>query len=266
MHPAHRRRGVATDAVATVLRYAFGDLRLSRLELVHDVGNPASCTVATRSGFSLEGVERAAMGYPDGRVSDQHRHARIAGDPPGPAAPPRPLEPVSLDAGHLLLRPWQPGDADDVLHGLSNPLVVRWNPRLPLRDLPAAAAWIGRRAQSWADGRAASWAVVEDHRVVGSVALRDLNTVDAFAVASYWTMPAARGRGVAVAALARATSYAFDGLGLHRVQLAHAVANAASCRVAEKTGFRLEGTLRQSNRLTDGFSDEHWHARLVTDG
>jgi RimJ/RimL family protein N-acetyltransferase len=86
VHPAHRGRGVATAAVGTAVRYAFGELGLRRLELVHDIGNVASCAVAARSGFALEGVERSAMGYPDGRVADQHRHARLSTDPPGPAA------------------------------------------------------------------------------------------------------------------------------------------------------------------------------------
>jgi RimJ/RimL family protein N-acetyltransferase len=44
------------------------------------------------------------------------------------------------------------------------------------------------------------------------------------------------------------------------------VANPASCRVAEKAGFRLEGTMRASFRAEDGQRyDEHLHARLATD-
>jgi len=85
VHPAHRRRGVASAAVANVRRYAFEDLGLHRLELIHDVGNVGSCGVATRSGFALEGVERGALWYPDGRVSDQHRHGVLATDPPARA-------------------------------------------------------------------------------------------------------------------------------------------------------------------------------------
>lgn len=104
-----------------------------------------------------------------------------------------------------------------------------------------------------------------DATVLGSVALREIDLVDERAVASYWTLPAARGRGVAVAALARAAAYGLDDLGLHRVELAHAVDNTASCRVATKAGFDLEATLRQSNRLAGGFADEHVHA-LLADG
>lgn len=263
--PAHRRAGVATRAVSTATRYGFEALGLARISLLHVTGNLVSCGVATRCGYAYEGVERSAMDHGDGVLHDVHRHARLATDPGGPCAPPPPpLEPVELEAGSLRLRPWQAEDVGDVLVGLSDPLTARWTSR-PLPDLAAARAWLAVRAERWAAGQGASWAVVHADRVLGSVSLRELNRVDSCAVASYWTMPHSRGRGVAPRALARATAYAFDSLGLHRVELGHAVANTASCRVAAKAGFALEGTLRESNLLADGFADQHLHARLATD-
>ena len=95
--------------------------------------------------------------------------------------------------------------------------------------------------------------------------LPDYTDKVAAAVASYWTVAAARGRGVAPAALTAATDWAFTELGMHRVTLAHVLANEASCRVATKAGFGLEATIRDSCMLRDGFSDEHLHARLVSD-
>lgn len=262
-----RRQGLATKAIEAVTAYGFRTLGLARISLVHAVGNPASCAAARRAGYGYEGVERSAIDHGDGVRHAVHRHARLAGDPPGPVDPaPAPLRPVELRAGDLVLRPWRPEDAPEVLVALSDPLVVRWNPRLPLRGLDEARAWLAGRAARWADGRAATWAVVaRGGTLLGSVSLRELDRADAFAVTSYWTVPVARGRGVAGLALLRATSYAFEELGLHRVQLAHAVANVASCRVAEKAGFVLEGTMRESNRLIEGLSDEHLHARLAGD-
>jgi ribosomal-protein-alanine N-acetyltransferase len=54
--------------------------------------------------------------------------------------------------------------------------------------------------------------------------------------------------------------------GFHRLELTHSLANAASCRVAHKVGYRLEGTLRQHGLHADGWHDMHLHARLETDG
>jgi len=267
VHPAHRRRRVARRAVATATAYGYGALGLHRISLIHATGNVASCAVATSSGFTYEGTERSMLDHGDGILHDVHRHARLVTDPPGPAeSAPAGLTPVVLSGDGLMLRPWEPADTEAVLVGLSDPLAARWNPRLPLPDIDAARAWLHGRAERWRDGRAGSWAIVEDGRIVGSVGLREINRVDDFAVAAYWTMPAERGRGVAVRALTRVATYAFDDLGLHRVELGHAVQNAASCRVAEKAGFRLEGTQRGSTRLAEGYVDEHVHARLATDG
>ena len=44
------------------------------------------------------------------------------------------------------------------------------------------------------------------------------------------------------------------------------MANPGSCRVAERAGYLLEGTLRDSHRYGDGRRyDEHVHGRLTTD-
>ena len=53
------------------------------------------------------------------------------------------------------------------------------------------------------------------------------------------------------------------GLGLHRLELRHSVGNVSSCRVATKTGFALEGTLRRQLMHADGWHDMHLHARLA---
>jgi RimJ/RimL family protein N-acetyltransferase len=57
--PAERGRGVATDAVRLLGRWAMVRLSLRRLELFHFVGNDASGRVAEKVGFQREGVLRA---------------------------------------------------------------------------------------------------------------------------------------------------------------------------------------------------------------
>ncbi len=265
--PSHRRRGVATAAVTTLARWGFEELGLRRVELLHDLANTASCRVAVAAGFVHEGVERAAMAYGngDGVVRDLHRHARLATDPPGPAEPvPVPLTVPVLAGAGLRLRAWGDADGDAYLRGMTHPSTARWNPRPPAGpdDARRALERTRRRARS---GEAVAWAVTERAVVVGAVSLRSINRVDRFTTASYWTMPDARGRGVAPRALGLVTAYAFDaadGLALNRVQLQHAVMNLASCRVATKAGFELEGTQRQSCLLVEGFVDEHLHARV----
>ncbi|WP_328994873.1 GNAT family N-acetyltransferase [Kribbella sp. NBC_01245] len=78
----------------------------------------------------------------------------------------------------------------------------------------------------------------------------------------YWVLPALRGAGVVVEATKRVTRWALDDLGLHRLRLCHSVANPASCRVAAKTGYVLEGTMRSALLHADGWHDQHLHALI----
>jgi RimJ/RimL family protein N-acetyltransferase len=128
-----------------------------------------------------------------------------------------------------------------------------------------ALTWVQSWAGRWAEESGASWAVEGPGGLVGRVSFRYINRVDGSAEAGYWVLPDARGRQVAVRALTVAGAWMFDTIGLHRIWLIHSVANPASCRVAERAGFRLEGTQRQQARHADGWHDMHLHARLATD-
>ncbi len=59
------------------------------------------------------------------------------------------------------------------------------------------------------------------------------------------------------------TQWAFDVLGLHRLELLHATDNHPSCRAAIKAGFYAEGTMRRQGLHRDGWHDMHLHARLA---
>ena len=98
------------------------------------------------------------------------------------------------------------------------------------------------------------------------MSVHSINPTQADAEIGYRVSPPARGRGVATEAVTAASAWAFDNLSLVRIELAHAVANPASCAVALRAGYPLEGLLRQSFVYGDGQRyDEHLHARLVTD-
>ncbi|MFI1417049.1 GNAT family N-acetyltransferase [Streptomyces sp. NPDC020731] len=76
---AHARgRGVAPRALTALADWAFAAFAhegLTRLELLHQVDNTASCRVAGKSGFVLSGVLPAA---PPAFPLDGHRHIRRA--------------------------------------------------------------------------------------------------------------------------------------------------------------------------------------------
>jgi RimJ/RimL family protein N-acetyltransferase len=176
------------------------------------------------------------------------------------------MEPVSLPAGAVRLRPWREDDVDAVLAALVDPETKLWNAGW-VQTREDARVWLERR-QDWTVTDHASWAVedVATSRLVGSVSLHSIDRDANDAEIGYWTVPAARGRGVAAAAVDAACRWGFATLPIDRVELCHAVENVASGRVAEKAGFVYEGRLRRSYRYGDGVKhDELLWARLADD-
>lgn len=127
-----------------------------------------------------------------------------------------------------------------------------------------------RKADEAARGTSASYRITDasSGTTLGHVGVNVIDHVFSNARVGYWVLPEARGRGVATRALRLAAHWALTDLGLHRLELGHALGHDASCRIAEQCGFRYEGTLRgamfEAGRR-DAFRDVHLHGRLATD-
>ncbi|KOT98446.1 acetyltransferase [Streptomyces sp. NRRL F-4711] len=177
--------------------------------------------------------------------------------------------------GHgLCLRAWDAGsdaDAEAWLRGHLDPDFQRWNTPLKLwTDLAGARESLRGRARDEAEGRSASFRITDEASgtTLGHIGVGEISARMKVARIGYWVLPEARGRGVATRALLLASRWAYAELGLHRLELGHALGHDASCRVAERAGYRAEGTLRgamfEAGRH-DAFRDVHLHARLATD-
>lgn len=178
-----------------------------------------------------------------------------------------PVTPAVIAVGRWLLDVPLETDADAIAAALVDHDIALWNPSAQAADTlhERALRWIADRA-AWGSDHA-SWVVRSpEGRAVGAVSLHHLDHGMLTAEIGYWLTPEARGLGVGSATVDAATRYAFDNLGMLRVELFHAVENTASCRLAERSGYLLEGTSRQSFVYGDGLRhDEHLHGRLATD-
>ena len=168
-----------------------------------------------------------------------------------------------LDAEGIVLRPWQPADAPAVVAAYQDPGIRRWHVRSMNEN--EALAWIEAWPKRWRQESGCGWAVASDAGVLGQVSLRTVSLDAGAAEISYWVLPEARGRRIAQRALAAVTTWSFDVLGLHRIELNHSTQNPASCRVAERAGYLAEGVQRSEVQHADGWHDMHLHARIATD-
>ncbi|WP_280334281.1 GNAT family N-acetyltransferase [Nocardia wallacei] len=174
-------------------------------------------------------------------------------------------QPVLCAAGGLRLRPWEPADAPAFLSAYQDNETRRWHTRRPTTQ-SEVREWFEAYLQDWRQEKGGHWAVTRDGgEVLGRIALRGLDFGDGIAAVGYWVLPAARGAGVASRALAALSAWALGEIGFHRLELDHSTRNHASCRVATKAGYLLEGTKRSAAVHDDGRHDMHLHARIRGD-
>lgn len=174
------------------------------------------------------------------------------------------LEPCVVPAGELLLRPWSSADVGQVAAASVDPEITRWN-RV---GVPTPEEWLAKRSD-WTAGDHASWAVVpmaEQTRVMAAISLHHLDLEQQNSEVGYWVGAEYRGMHLGARILDVAARFGFTEFQLRRINLFHAIENHASCSVANRAGFLLEGTHRQSYKFGDGlWHDEHSHARLDED-
>lgn len=161
------------------------------------------------------------------------------------------------------LQPWSDRDAAFVVRAYSDPDIQRWHVRS--MDVKEAREWITARAMRWTREHGADWMVCRRGNPVGRAGLRTIDLEEGRAEVAYWTAPEARGNGLAVKALDVLSHWALETAGFHRLDLHHSVDNGASCRVAMKCGYAVEGTARSSVLHGDGWHDMHLHARIKRD-
>jgi ribosomal-protein-alanine N-acetyltransferase len=171
-------------------------------------------------------------------------------------------QPTLLQKG-LVLRPFTLADIPMLVVAYSEASIQRWH--VPSLTDVEAEKWIASRPELWRDEKMVNWAITVDSIVVGRVGLKSIDLEQGNAEITYWILAEHRRRGYAKRAAEVATCWAFNDLGLHRIELTHSTQNVPSCRVAEASGYLLEGTKRLAGLHADGLHDMHLHARIATD-
>ena len=156
----------------------------------------------------------------------------------------------------MIIRSWRPEDAAALARAI-NDEAVQANLRdgLPFPYTAAdAAAFIGF-ALAAGDGMY-SFAVTENDVCIGSISVtRGENIHRLTGELGYYIARERWGRGYATRAVREICRYVFENTDIVRIYAEPFADNAASCRVLEKAGFTLEGTLRanaiKSGRIRD---------------
>jgi RimJ/RimL family protein N-acetyltransferase len=149
---------------------------------------------------------------------------------------------------------------------LEDPDVLRFT-RVP-EPVPEGfvRSWLARYEEGRGEGIREAFAIEdEEGGVLGLAFAPTIDRETRTAELGYLVAPAARGRGVATETLRRLTDWAFDELGMLRLELFISVDNVASKRVAEHCGYVREGVLRSLHFKQGTREDTEIWSRLPTD-
>jgi [ribosomal protein S5]-alanine N-acetyltransferase len=164
-----------------------------------------------------------------------------------PLTPMQPLPAVpTLKTARLVLRPYRDDDAPALVRELGVKAVADGTLRVPHPYPPERAAeFLAMLHERHAAGKAMHWAVTESEggRLVGGAGLT-ITAAHHRAELGYWIAQDRWGVGLATEASRALVSYAFDTLGLHRVDAHHYVENPSSGAVMRKLGMQYEGRVR----------------------
>jgi len=111
---------------------------------------------------------------------------------------------------------------------------------------------------------AALW-TKEDSRFIGEAGILSLNQRTNKCVIGYNLLPDFWNFGFSTEITKALVSYAFEELGVERIEALAMSLNLASCRVLEKSRFTLEGTLRHFTRINDEYFDVCYYSIISSD-
>jgi RimJ/RimL family protein N-acetyltransferase len=138
-----------------------------------------------------------------------------------------------LAADGVVLREPDDGDASWITEACNVPDIAQF-----IVGTPPPRRWVSATAVEFVIADAAQ------PEPLGLVSLRIAERNPGLAAVGYWLRPEARGRGAATVAVQLIARWAFNELGVKRLELTTAPETVASQRVAERAGFTREGVLR----------------------
>jgi RimJ/RimL family protein N-acetyltransferase len=166
----------------------------------------------------------------------------------------------------IRLEPFGEGHLAELEEMLGDPELLRFT-RVP-EPVPDGFArlWLDRYEEGRADGSREAFAILDQSGTLAGLALAPrIEREERTAELGYVVAREARGRGVATEALRRLTEWAFTELGMLRLELLISVDNAASKKVAERSGYVREGVLRSTYVKPGVREDTEIWSRLPTD-
>jgi len=165
------------------------------------------------------------------------------------------IEPIILTGNLVRLEPLQMKHAPDLYQAAQDPAIWTYMPRPPIRALTEMEQVITDALQEQTDGSSLPFAIIDlsQQRTVGSTRYVDIRPQQrGLEIGWTWLTPAVQRTGINTECKYLLLRYAFEQLGMIRVQIKTHHLNFKSQHAIERLGAVKEGTLRNHMIMHDG--------------
>jgi ribosomal-protein-serine acetyltransferase len=152
-------------------------------------------------------------------------------------------------ADGLLLRSYEPADATELFHAISESRVHlrKWLMWVDQTTKPEyCQQFIAQAQQQMHDQEGMALGIFEGDKIIGGIGMHHWEHVTKKAQIGYWISGQYEGKGIIHKSLSLFIGFLFNNVGLNKIEIHYDPANKRSAAVAKKLGFATEGYLRQS--------------------
>lgn len=165
----------------------------------------------------------------------------------------------------LILRGPEPKDLQHVYDICSDPEVMRYYGVKPYDSMEKAEKHLDWLASLHRENKGLRWVITlkDEDQYIGDVGFFNYEVKHNRAEIGYILGKEHWGKGIMTEAIEAVLTYGFNEMNLNRVQALIDARNRASIRVAEKQGFKYEGTLRDYEQEYGEYIDLEMHSLLA---
>ena len=164
----------------------------------------------------------------------------------------------SIETKRLLLRQWNKNDISDIVEGLNNINVSKWLAGAPFPyTIEDAKSFV----QKTIDNDLYNFAIIlkKENKVIGGTQITNISYDNGTAGGGIWINEKYQGNGFGTEAFGARIKYAFEILGLRRLENGYFKGNEKSHQMQLKFGYKDEGIRRKRflSKATGNLEDEY---------
>lgn len=171
----------------------------------------------------------------------------------------------TVESERLLLRPFRPDDADDMLtYWISDPDIQTMYSEPVYATRPEVEELLDKYTAAYEQPDYYRWAIIEKESGIcaGQIAIFLVNDKNHFCELEYCLGKKFHRKGYATEAVGAILDYCFTTVNFNKVQVCHKEGNLASQGVIKKCGFTYEGTLRDCFYIDGRYVNRLYYSML----